>query len=65
MQKGYLRFLMQMCELAGDYLKSRKLRHFSDRQALWAQLEDFTRLVHSGLDPRETRPTRSPTKAGG
>jgi multidrug efflux pump subunit AcrA (membrane-fusion protein) len=53
-QRGYLRFLLQMCELASEYLKSRKLQHFTDRQALWAQLEQFTRLVHQGLDPTET-----------
>lgn len=53
-QKGYLRFLGQMCELAGDFLKSHQLRHFSDRQVLWTQLEDFTRAVHASLDPRET-----------
>ena len=52
-QKGYLRFLAQMCELAGDFLKSHQLRHFSDRQTLWTQLEDFTRTVHISLDPRE------------
>ncbi|MGD9723296.1 MAG: efflux RND transporter periplasmic adaptor subunit [Pirellulales bacterium] len=53
-QRGYLRFLQQMCELCGEYLKSRKLQHFTDRQALWAQLENFTRLVHRGLDTRTT-----------
>ncbi|HEY2892954.1 MAG TPA: HlyD family efflux transporter periplasmic adaptor subunit [Pirellulales bacterium] len=53
-QRGYLRFLLQMCELASEYLKSRKLQHFTDRQALWAQLENFTRLVHLGLDQRAT-----------
>jgi multidrug efflux pump subunit AcrA (membrane-fusion protein) len=53
-QRGYLRFLMQMCELASEYLKSRKLQHFTDRQALWSQLESFTRLVHKGLDTRST-----------
>ena len=53
-QRGYLRFLQQMCDLASEYLKSRKLQHFTDRQALWAQLEQFTRLVHKGLDPRDT-----------
>ena len=52
-QQGYLRFLVQMCELAGDFLKSHQLRHFSDRQTLWTQLEDFTRAVHASLDPRE------------
>ncbi|MBN1393766.1 MAG: biotin/lipoyl-binding protein [Pirellulales bacterium] len=53
-QQGYLRFLGQMCELAGGFLKSHQLRHFSDRQVLWTQLEDFTRAVHASLDPRET-----------
>jgi len=52
-QQGYLRFLAQMCELAGDFLKSHQLRHFSNRQTLWTQLEDFTRGVHASLDPRE------------
>jgi multidrug efflux pump subunit AcrA (membrane-fusion protein) len=53
-QRGYLRFLLQMCDLCSEYLKSRKLQHFTDRQALWAQLENFTRLVHQGLDTRNT-----------
>ena len=53
-QRGYLRFLQQMCDLASEYLKSRKLQHFTDRQALWSQLEQFTRMVHKGLDPRDT-----------
>lgn len=51
-QRGYLRFLLQMCELAGDYLKTRQLRSFSDRQTLWSQLENFTRATHKSLDPR-------------
>ena len=53
-QQGYLRFLGQMCELAGDFLKSHQLRHFSHRQTLWTQLEEFTRTVHASLDPRDT-----------
>ena len=53
-QQGYLRFLVQMCALAGDFLKSHQLRHFSHRQTLWTQLEDFTRVVHASLEPRET-----------
>jgi len=53
-QKGYLRFLLQMCELAADFLKSHQLKHFADRQILWTRLEDFTHNVHTALDPRET-----------
>jgi multidrug efflux pump subunit AcrA (membrane-fusion protein) len=52
--RGYLRFLMQMCDLAGGFLKNRRLRHLHDRQALWEQLEEFTRTVHASLDLRET-----------
>lgn len=53
-QRGYLRFLLEVCALASEFLNSRQLRHFSDRQSLWTQLEEFTRLVHSSLNPRET-----------
>ena len=53
-QKGYLRFLSQMCDLAADFMKSRQLRHFSDRQVMWSRLEDFTRIIHGSLDSRLT-----------
>jgi multidrug efflux pump subunit AcrA (membrane-fusion protein) len=53
-QRGYLRFLVQICELAGEYVKSRRLRHFATKQSLWEQLESFTSLVHLRLDSRET-----------
>ncbi len=53
-QRGYLRFLAQICELAGEYLKNRRLRHFATKQSLWEQLESFTALVHQQLNSRET-----------
>jgi multidrug efflux pump subunit AcrA (membrane-fusion protein) len=53
-QRGYLRFLVQMCEVVGEWLKGRKLKQFSDRHSLWAQADHFSRLVHEGLDARET-----------
>lgn len=53
-QRGYLRFLVQICDLAGDYMKSRRLRHFVTKQSLWEQLENFTASVHERLDSRET-----------
>jgi hypothetical protein len=51
-QRGYLRFLIQMCDLAGDYLKTRSLRRLGHRQTLWNQVAQFTRSVHRTLDPR-------------
>jgi hypothetical protein len=53
-QRGYLRFVAQMCDLAGDYLKTRSLRRFGHRQTLWNQIEQFTRAVHRTLDGRST-----------
>ncbi len=52
-QKGYLRFLTQMCELASQFVKNRQLQKFTDRQSLWSQLEQFTRYAHTSLVPRE------------
>ncbi|MCC7085150.1 MAG: HlyD family efflux transporter periplasmic adaptor subunit [Pirellulales bacterium] len=51
-QRGYLTFVKQMCEVAEDFLKTRQLRLFTDRQAIWTQLEQFTRVAHSSLEPR-------------
>ena len=53
-QRGYLRFALQMCGLAGDFFNSRELRSLSDRQVLWSQLEEFARAVHGSLDVRTT-----------
>ncbi len=53
-QKGYLRFLQQMCELAAEWLRSQKLRVFGDRQVLWQQADSFARASHESLDLGET-----------
>ncbi len=53
-QKGYLRFLQQMCELAAEWLRSQKLRVFSDRQVLWQQADSFARASHESLNMSET-----------
>ena len=53
-QRGYLRFLLQICEFAGDFLKAGRLRHLSEKQTLWEQLETFTRTAHEKLDVRQT-----------
>ncbi|MEO1497639.1 MAG: HlyD family efflux transporter periplasmic adaptor subunit [Planctomycetota bacterium] len=52
-QQGYLRFLEQACDLAGDYLRSRRLSHLANKQSLWEQLETFTRRAHEQLDIRQ------------
>ncbi len=53
-QRGYLRFLEQMCGLAAEWLRSQKLRTLGDRQVLWQQSDSFARSAHESLDLKET-----------
>ncbi|TWT98926.1 efflux RND transporter periplasmic adaptor subunit [Neorhodopirellula pilleata] len=53
-QRGYLRFLTQMCELAAEWLRSQKLIKLGDRQTLWQQADSFARAAHESLDLKET-----------
>ena len=53
-QRGYLRFLMQMSELVGEWLKSNKLRQLGDQQSLLGQVNNFSRSIHESLDLRQT-----------
>lgn len=53
-QRGYLQFLRQMCEMAAEWFKNRRLKQFSDRHSLWAQADSFSRAAHESLDVRET-----------
>ncbi|MBC7853732.1 MAG: HlyD family efflux transporter periplasmic adaptor subunit [Pirellulaceae bacterium] len=52
-QRGYVRFVSQMADLAADYLKNQRLRFLHDRQQLWKQLEQFLRSIHASLDVRQ------------
>lgn len=49
-QRGYLRFLVQMAEVANEFLRNSRLRHLDDRQSVWTEFERFLRLVHGHLD---------------
>lgn len=53
-QRGYQKFLAQMCDLVGDYLKGRRLQQLNDWQSLASQIDRFAQHVHEGLDPRTT-----------
>lgn len=52
-QRGYLRFLAQMADMAVGFLKSQRLRRFGDSQSWWEQLDEFSRHIHVGLDPEQ------------
>ena len=53
-QKGYLRFVQQMCDLAAEWLRGQTLRTLGDRQTLWQQADAFARATHESLDLKET-----------
>ncbi len=46
----HLRFVMQVCGLTSDYLRTLKIRDFAERQAVWEHVETFVREVHGSLD---------------
>ena len=53
-QKSTLRFVSDLCDLAGNYLKNRQMRQMMSQQRLWNQLEGFTHQIHASLDLKET-----------
>ena len=53
-QRGYVRFVTQMCDLAGNFVKSRKLRQLAENQSLWQELESFLSVIHRSLDAQAT-----------
>lgn len=53
-QKSTLRFVSDLCDLAGNYLKNRQMRQMMSQQRLWNQLEGFTHQIHGSLDLKET-----------
>jgi hypothetical protein len=50
---GFLSFMTEMCQLASRYLRNRLMRQMAGQQALWTQLEAFSRTVHGSLNPVE------------
>jgi multidrug resistance efflux pump len=53
-QRGYLRFLSQMADLTGHFLKNDRLRAYAEQQQSWRQLEGFLGQVHRSLDLEAT-----------
>ncbi len=50
---GFLQFMTEMCQLASRYLRNRLMRQMAGQQALWTQLEAFSRTIHASLNPVE------------
>ena len=52
-QRGYLRFLTQMCDIASNYLQLQKIESFDEQKALWQRLDSFVSSIHQSLDPEQ------------
>lgn len=50
---GFMQFLMRMAGLASGYTRNHQLRQMVGQQAVWTQLETFSRQVHGSLNPIE------------
>ncbi len=53
-ERGYLRFLAALSELAGDFQRNRQIRELRDREILWGRFERFAEQIHTSLDVRQT-----------
>ncbi|MCE9548000.1 MAG: efflux RND transporter periplasmic adaptor subunit [Planctomycetia bacterium] len=53
-ERGHLRFVVQMCSVAAAFLKTCEFKRLQQRDALWLRLQQFNRAVQQSLDVRET-----------
>ncbi len=53
-ERGYVRFLATLGELAADFQRNQLLRQFHDREALWGRFQHFVEQAHASLDLRTT-----------
>ena len=53
-QRGYLEFLEFVCELLADFHFRRQLHELQQQAAQWGRFEQFTRLIHRGLNLQTT-----------
>ncbi len=51
-QRGYLRFMTLLCEIGSDFLKTQRLRDFSEQQRLWQSIDEFAYQANASLDPQ-------------
>ena len=53
-QRGYQRFLSQICEITSEFLLRAKMRSLEDQQKTWRQLQRLVQSLHQRLDVNDT-----------
>lgn len=56
-QRGYLRFVAQMADLAGEFFRGDQLRSLRRREALASQVDDLVTRLHAINDPTKLATT--------
>jgi biotin carboxyl carrier protein len=53
-QRGYQKFLSQVCDIAAEFLSRSRMRTFEQQQQTWKQMERFVHQIHRKLDVNDT-----------
>ena len=52
-QRGYLKFVSQMGDIASEFLSNQKIRSYSVERAMWNRREQFIGIIHQSLNTQE------------
>ncbi len=52
-QRGYLKFVSQMGDIANEFLSNQKIRSYGIERAMWNRREQFIGIIHQSLDTQE------------
>ncbi len=52
-QRGYLKFVSQMGDIANEFLSNQKIRSYAIERAMWNRREEFIGIIHQSLDTQE------------
>ena len=52
-QRGYLKFVSQMGDIASEFLSNQKIRSYSIERAMWNRREQFIGIIHQSLNTQE------------
>ncbi|MDA7858362.1 HlyD family efflux transporter periplasmic adaptor subunit [Mariniblastus sp.] len=52
-QRGYLKFVSQMGDIANEFLSNQKIRSYAAERAMWNRREQFIGIIHQSLDTQD------------
>ena len=52
-QRGYVKFVSQMGDIASEFLSNQKIRSYSIERAMWNRREQFIGIIHQSLNTQD------------